>query len=341
MNNTLSLSKKVAKLKKDTSGFTANPTLDAFNEDYCSILDEIAKKDCFVGDRIKRSIKELNLAGGVSYNDHYRTAYDYYNEAVCYYELQRKGYMVNNIPEEKKATPDFKVVLSSLNEKLKKVYIEVKSLSFVGGNNRFNEIQKDALNNYISIEQQRRNGKQVCIAEQVISPLGTNSIIGEIEELNKKINNNIKREQYEYDNRDDTILLVDLSQYIFPLKKEDCLPIYPDISHKCCITGRLWMLVFGKEGERVYRLLDFEGDKCIEDKGLGLSGILECPEHDYIRGIIFTSGTTPKDKIFYGLYREKEQNRDVVDFICEVCDFTNDNQNTNGFKLYEELTRPM
>lgn len=326
----------VLQKKQEKSQITANPTLDAFDGTYCKELDALAATDAFVADRIAKAIHELDLAGGVDYNDHYRTAYDNYNEAVCYHELKKRGFAVRNIPEQTNPTPDFEVEFSfkdsEQNIVARKVYVEVKSLSFAGGNNGYKEIQKEALECNIDLEEQHKRGKQICSTELEIAPLGHgNGPTYEIEELNKKINNNIKQGQYQYGNGQDTILLVDLSQYTFPFKHEECLPIYPDMKRKYCASGRLWMLAFGREGERIFDWPEFEGRGCF-DKDLTLPGILNC--HDYIKGIIFTSGVRPCDRVFQGLYRHKEEDLEVVSFLYQACGFVNDDLNTNGFKVY-------
>lgn len=75
----------------ELSGITKNPTLDVFNLDFCKQLDELAEADAFVCDRVKKALNELKLAGGIDYNGHYRNAYDYYSEALCYHLLKQKG----------------------------------------------------------------------------------------------------------------------------------------------------------------------------------------------------------------------------------------------------------
>ena len=330
----------VLQKKQEKANITTNPTLDAFNNEYCKKLDNLANTDIFIKEKIGKIISELDLAGSIDYNDHYRTAYNNYNEAICYYELKNKGFVIRNIPENRKQpTPDFEIEFSYDNWNketiTKKIYIEVKSLSFADGNNLYKKIQENALNCNIDLEEQRKKGKQICTTILEISPLGNrvNGLTSEIEEINKKINNNIKSKQYQYGNSNDTILLIDLSQYIFPFKLEDCLPIYPNIENKCCVSGRLWMLAFGKKNERIFGCPEFEG-KCCFDKDLEHSGILVC--NDNIKGIIFTSGTSPNDKVFHGFYRYKEKELDTTTFLSQCCEFLNDELNTFGFKVYEK-----
>ena len=248
----------VLKKKQDTSGITCNPIMDAFDLGLCKVLENLAIKDGFINNRLEKASKELQLTRAIDYNTHYNSAFDAYNEAVIYYLLQQKGFNIKNVPEEKIPTPDFEVIFKSKNwegkDDVKSVFIEVKSLSFANGNLQYKEVQQHSLDANIKIEEQRRCGRNICSSEYEVSPLGEQDkgITSEIEILIKKINQNIKEAQYNYKDGQETILLVDLSQYIFSRNISDCLPIYPDIKKKCCISGLLWMIAFGCCGERIY-----------------------------------------------------------------------------------------
>lgn len=328
----------VLQKKQACSQITANPTLAAIDGEYCKLLDSLVSSDKFIANRVCKTIKELKLAGGIDYNDHYRNAYDIYNEAVCYHIMKNvHNYNVKAIPEQADSTPDFEVESCNKqdNQVSNKVFVEVKSLAFCGGNLQYKQVQQDSLNSNIELEEQRLRGKQVCSSFYAVSPLGNKgrSITTEIEEFIKKINNNIKREQFHYVNGNDTILFIDLGQFIFPFSYEECLPVYPDLLRKCCITGKLWMIAFGEEGDRVFSNCEFEG-RCNFDKKLSLPGILN--SHDYIKGIIFSSGIIPTQKRLYGFFRHNEKELPAVEFLCKLCEFCNDDRNTKGWKHFPQ-----
>lgn len=52
MTHDIMLYNTVLAKKQAVSQITCNPTLDAFDLDYCKILDELAKTDKFVEDRV-------------------------------------------------------------------------------------------------------------------------------------------------------------------------------------------------------------------------------------------------------------------------------------------------
>lgn len=328
----------VLKKKQDTSGITCNPIMDAFDLNLCKVLDNLAINDRFVYNRLEKVSKELQLTSGIDYNAHYNSAFDAYNETVIYYLLQQKGFDIKNVPEEKRPTPDFEVIFKSRNWEgkvdIKSIFIEVKSLSFADGNLQYKKVQQYSLDANIKIEEQRKCGRSICFGEYEVSPLGEKDkgITTEIEILINKINQNIKEAQYNYKDGRETILLVDLSQYIFSRDISDCLPIYPDSKKKCCISGLLWMVAFGCYGERIYSCCEFEG-KHNFDRNLERQGILI--SHSFIKGIIFCSGAEYNKKNFYGFYRHNEEDSDSALFICQACDFANDDQNSNGFKFFE------
>lgn len=331
----------VLQKKQAGSQITANPTLEAMNGEYCKILDALVPSDGYIADRVAKTLDELDRAGGIDYNDHYRNAFDAYNEAVCYQMMKyERGFNVKPIPEQAGPTPDFAVEFTSHNYKGEDVtdvaFVEVKSLSFGGGNLQYKQVQQDSLESNIELEEQRKRGKRICSSFYEVSPLGHkgNGLTFEIEELNKKINNNIKPGQYQFGNGNDTFLFVDLSQFIFPFAMEECLPVYPDLRHKYSTSGRLWMIAFGEEGDRVFSNCEFEG-KGNFDKKLSLPGILVT--HPYIKGLIFSSGIEPGKKRLYGFHREKEQDLPQMTFMYQLCKFCNDDQNCNGFKYFDTL----
>lgn len=330
----------VLKKKQAVSGVTSNPTMEAFDLDYCMDLDGLYNTDEFVKGRVDMVVNELNQAGGIDFNDHYKVAYDAYNEAVCYYDLMQHGFQVQIIPETSTPTPDFKVEFAFNNwqqqEEKDSVYVEIKSLSFADGNLEYKRVQERALNSQIRIEAQHNEGRNICSSEFEVSPLGVKDkgLTSEIEILNGKIEQNIKKEQYKLGNGQDTLLLVDMSQYTFPFKEEECLPVYPDLLHKCSSSGRLWMIAFGRENERIFNWCEFEG-KGNFDADLKRPGILNT--HDYIKGIIFRSGSKKGDVKYYGLYRKQDEDLNLVTFLHQLCSFVNDDENSYGFRYFESL----
>jgi hypothetical protein len=334
----------VLKKKQEVSQIACNPTLEAMDLEYCKILDDLIPTDAFISSRVEACIKELELAGGIVFNGHYLMAYDAYNEAVTYYDLQQRDMNVRNIPETSSSTPDFEVEFSYKDwngeQKTEKVFLEVKSLAYANGNQEYRKAQEAAFESYIKLEKTCGNNRRFCTSEYCVSPLGEKDTgpTGEIEEFNKKICNNIKPSQFKYGNGEDTLLFVDMSQYMFPFKIEECLPVYPNIPSHYSASGRLWMLAFGKEGERIFSWPEFEG-KGNFDKDLERPGILN--GFNYIKGIIFCTGSEKAKRKLYGFYRHQEEELKTTAFLNSVCDFVNNDKNTNGFRFFLDLEEDM
>ena len=334
----------ISNKRREIDGITDNPTLKVFDDDLCNILDDLAVKDPFVEDCINKAIKELELADVIDYSSHYRSAYGHYSEAVCYYMLQKKGFTLKKIPESSAPTPDFEVNFTIKDwtgrDIPKSVFLEVKSLSFADGILQYQNAQRASLDMHIRIEESLKRGNRVGLGYYVVSPLGYKNIdyTSGIEILIKKINQNIKEDQYHYEEGKDTILFVDLSQFAISFTMCECLPVYPDMNKKCSVSGRLWMIAFGRMGERVYDCCEFPGKENL-NRDLQQEGILE--RYKFIKGIIFSSGVKQEEKRLYGLYRFEDQDTDAVKFMGEVCDFVNDDKNSWGFEYFDSLVKSL
>lgn len=327
----------ILKLKQDVSQITSNETLEAFDLEFCKRLDSESSTDTFIESRVKKTLAELNLCKGIDYCDHYRTAYENYNEAVTYVVLKDKSISIKGIPESKTPTPDFEIVVDCAypgedpNNQI--VYLEVKTLGFAEGNLIYKKGQLDSLDCQIQIEDQHKRGKRVCSAERCVAPLGNVSFVEEIEKILQKIEQNIKPGQFAYGDGKSTVLFVDLNQLWFPSRIEECLAIFPDLQRSACASGRLWMIAFAKLNERIYLYPEFEGKGCFSEEFQQI-GILNA--HPEIKGLVFGVGRTPTEKKFFGFFRQKEKDEPTSIAMYNMCDFCNSDQNSSAWKFYED-----
>lgn len=302
---------------------------------FCKILDDSG--DPFIQNRVDKALNELERIKDFEYSEHARTAYENYNEAVTYYSFRQRNVDIHEIPEASSSTPDFYInadcsIVPDETE-ISKIYMEVKTLGFADGNNIYKKAQVDAFLAQVELEKQHLQGKRISTAERVVTPLGNTDLLGEIEIINKKISNNIKQSQFEFGNGQDSILFIDLNQLWHPRNIEECLSVYPDMDRDCTISGRLWNVVFGKEGERIYSEHDFVGKGSV-DGHLTRNGIML--DHTYVKGVIFGLGRKLEEKTFFGFYRYEEQELPTAVFIQKFCDFCNDERNTYGYKYFEQ-----
>lgn len=338
--STSSLYDTIIRLFNELSQITSNETLSAFDLDNCKRLDDESKSDRFVASRVKNTIKELSSIEGIDYDEHCRTAYESYNEAVTYLAIKDKGIDIKNIPEASTATPDFEIMVNCSytpkKQELQPAYLEVKTLGFANGNNIYKQTQVDSLKCQIEMEEQHKRGFNICTAERSVMPLGPGTFSDELVVMLKKIENNIKAAQFAYSDGKSTVLFVDLNQICFTsgnLQLNECLPVYPEFAHSCSCSGMYWNLAFGRIGDRIYKRPEFEG-KGNFDKDLQHDGVLTA--HADVKGVIFGVGSKIENKRLYGFYRYEDTEEKAFRLIETICDFYNDDRNSFGFIFFKD-----
>ena len=155
------LKNKICELRKEIQLITSNLTLDAFDLEYCDILDMSCENDSFIKDRVKKAIFYLNKIKSIDYNTYIKSAYECYNEAITYVIIKNKNVTIHNVRESITATPDFEIKVNNNTydpPKTETVYMEVKTLAFGGGNTIYKQDQEKALCGNISLEEQRKKG---------------------------------------------------------------------------------------------------------------------------------------------------------------------------------------
>jgi len=332
----------ILKKKQETNAITTNPILSAMDLEFCKKIDDLVDSDSFIAERVKRCINELSLTS-IDYSEHYCEAYNNYSEAVTYICFKERGVDIEGIAESRSSTPDFTIHYKYKNwediEEEHTINMEQKSLAFADRNNNYYNAQDGAVKCNIEIERQQQCGRRICSSEYSIMPMAKNGSnlneVEQIEELIKKITNNLKSKQIKQN--PNAILFVDLNQLWFTSNKGECLPAYPDLIHKCIFTGRLWDIAFCEIGDRVFVQPQFDGKPSLANSKLNMNGVMV--DFEMIKGLIFGLGTKPEEKQFFGFLRTKEENTPVYNFITEYCDFYNDERNTNGFEYFKEEIR--
>ena len=320
----------VLKLKQDTSGITINPVLDAFNLDECEELQAEYTSDDFIKSKINTCIKFLKKCT-VHFSGNYKSAYDEYNEAITYLQLKRR-YRIERIPEGAQKSPDFHLVNDPPNTF--DIYIELKALSFLDGNANYSSAQQSGIESNISIEDQLNQGKSIAFGTSEISPFLKNNKIptwtGLIEMFIDKITNNIKKGQFEMG---DTVLIVDLKQLLIGGHwDENSISIYQNGQMKEMVSGVLWHIAFGQQGFQILQPIEFEGKSNI-DTPLNRNGILV--DHPYIKGLIFCAYENFQIRKLAGFIRSKDEDSQVFTFISDLCDFYNDENNSEAWRILQ------
>jgi hypothetical protein len=318
------LAELIKKHKKSIAGITDNQTLEAFCVEYCEMLDN--STDEFVKKCVQKCISELKLIKSIDYDQHIKTAYESYCEAICYIDLKRLC-NIEHIPEGKQKTPDFRVCFDN-----DVIYVEMKSLSFADGNLNYIASQKSALIANISREEQIKQGKRFIWTEREVLPMAKNgnntSFSEQLNILYNKIEGNIKKDQL---SKGESVLLIDLNQLGVTYRVEDNVAIEKSFNGNGYSSGMLWTLAFAKAQDRLFIAPEFEGKPNIDEDEIGFNGIMvDYPE---LKGLVFAVGRNPKERAFVGFYRYREQDCNAAKFIYKVCSFFNDDRNSFCFDI--------
>lgn len=336
--------------KREVASYSDNQTLDAFDLEYCKLIDE--SEDSFIQNRKDNCIKLLEKIKSIDYVSLFRNAYEEYNEAITYRDLSQICNIIN-IPEQDNSTPDFKISFKKHDDdELYVIYAELKTLGFGDGNLNYFRSQASALKNKAEAEEKLKKGHKYVFTERVIDPFGvntrenTNSSSHDFEDLysikysntkeciqriRDKIVSNYKESQF---SSGDTIMLVDLNQLWYYPRNEDCVAVEKSFNGVGFASGLLWNVAFGRETDRLYLPPEFEGKPNLENDPIGFNGVLvDC---DKIKGLVFISGRTPDERSLFGFYRQKDQDMSFAYFINSVCTFYNDDRNSFGFNVTKE-----
>ncbi|WEA01781.1 hypothetical protein [Mucilaginibacter sp. SJ] len=129
----------------------------------------------------------------------------------------------------------------------------------------------------------------------------------------------------------DTVLLIDLKQLVIPTYlTEGGVPVTFDRQMYSLISGVQWHTAFGREGDPIYKQPNFEGSANLDGR-LERNGILL--DHEYIKAVIFFEyRLSDKEPKFLGLYRSRNITQGVRTFLYQVCDFINDELNSEGWQ---------
>ena len=334
----MTLEEKFLKIKQDTFSLTFNPLLSCFDQNKLSIIDNEEVNDSFLAER-KKNILNLVKDIKINFDSKLISAYDEYSEAMTYLKLKSKFDKVTKIHETKSKTPDFKIEFTSNHNDQSKdcvVFAELKSLSFSAGNINYKNTMDQASESQIAIEKQIKSGKNICFGVTSVQPFNKNnnnydhtSIKDVIQIIIEKIDQNIKKDQFSQGN---TILIIDLKQLQLPFSFiEGGVPVFQEKQYNSIVSGIQWNVSFGKAGHLIYKPIEFEGEENIEGE-LERDGILL--KRDWIKAIVFLvySFSEEEPKIT-GLNKKGLINDCVEEFLHRLCDFRNDDKNSNGWEL--------
>lgn len=273
-----------------------------------------------------------------------------YGEALVYW-LFHDRLDIRPIHTGSSPTPDFRCKLSSGKE----FFLEVKTPEYSGGEQRQRDLQMEALDKQIELEEKLKKGKpsamgrRIAMAEHDITPLGNAKHGGvvlrhEIESLIQRLHGRFKSGQLAAGPTFAVVPVVRLSPAtmrtfdaldLLAFHPEFHAPLVmgqPDKTYQAAawtpvVPGRLWHIAFGKPATPLTQVPSFEGadrlhpDSYLDDCGLLVDG----PRNLGAAGIIFLDsynasipfGPNIKGYSVLGLYDAGFQAKDWDDTVTE------------------------
>jgi hypothetical protein len=325
-----SFKESVWQLKQKTDTITDNHILNLFDINLCERIDERASSDSAI--QKKREICLNNLSNcDVEYSVHYKRAFDSYNE-IAVFDFLKSKYNIRFQNEGTDSTPDY--VYTSV--KSHEINIDLKTLSYNHDMINFKEIQDQGLASKISIEEQISLKKGHAIGTPVVySPFKKGNNLNHyasafiIESFIDKINNNYKASQLDYGGRNG-ILIVDTVVLGHPIFVQEASPVFIAPPLNSLRSGCLWHSCFGKADQLIFDWVESTGRANI-GRGLNKNGVL-AGEFPLLKNIIFLIHCGNEKKLI-GLYRSDLISDNIGETIYELCDFVNDELNSQWYKV--------
>lgn len=334
----MGISQRILKLKQDASAITSHPLLDAIDIDRLRSFEEQSETNT----DYKRKLNTLSrILEGLSfeYNKKFQDIYNIYNELLVY-ELLSSKVQVEIVREDKsRKTSDYKLI----SAEGKVFYSDLKTLHYVNGNLNYLNIQQQGVDSKIELEQQMQTlpRKSIYFSEPVIhSPFrkGNNfdhynsSVI--IEALIDKAVANYKPEQINYLGNGG-IYLVDVTQMLIPNDLEQGLPIIRGTLYKELVSGILWNVAFGELNDPTYNWVEFAGKPNI-GRRLNRTGLLKDDNIKDLKAVAFVVGYDNSSRRIIGFYRTWEKDVDLVRMLYTICDFVNNETNSEYYELLDK-----
>lgn len=206
-------------------------------------------------------------------------------------------------------------------------------LGWASGGIQHNAAINDGIDAQISIEEQIRDGKSVALGVSQISPLGTTKESVEnpekyfIEAVSAKLDQNVKSAQLKLG---PTLLICDLTSLNHPADyRKSSVIVHNDNMYDSFSSGELWHIAFGEHGDRILKVIEFEGKPNVSGKLLR-NGVLI--EHKELIGVIFRVSNLSGECSYSYLIKSEHFDK-YGDIVIQLSDCWNDEDNSNAWEL--------
>lgn len=192
--------------------------------------------------------------------DHHKMAqaYEAYAEASFWLEMADRGIPLARTPGTGQANqkrPDF-----VHHHKDGDIFFEVKALEIADPLTRHKKMALDALEKAAELDgRARAPGGHFGEPLEISGPVPGLTLIERLDATIDKITNNVKPGQIYYG---PTVLVLDLGRFnTMPYGAASLLPVFfhDEPPAESCVSGELWHVGFGRSGEQVFALPEFDG----------------------------------------------------------------------------------
>ncbi|MGE0006184.1 MAG: hypothetical protein AB7S92_11360 [Parvibaculaceae bacterium] len=220
--------------------------------------------------------KKLKAVQGPQDHTPMAQAYEAYAEASFWLEMADRGVRLDRTPgtgQHNQKRPDFVHAHPA-----GPVYFEVKALEIADPTTRHDQIAYDALDSAAALDERARGpGVHFGDPVEISGPLPGVSLAERLDATIEKITNNLKSDQIHYG---PTVLVVDLGRFnTIPYGPSSLLPVFfhDGPPAESCVSGELWQIGFGKIGEQLFSLPEFDGKSNLAGHQTRNGVFGECP----------------------------------------------------------------
>jgi len=240
------------------SGLTVSLPIMLMTSERIEQIERDAANDATLAALDKELGKKLKAVEGPEDHVQMGQAYEAYAEAILYIEMKRRGFALTRTQGtggHSAKRPDF----THTHQNGKPLYFEVKALEIVDPIPRHPAIAEEGLEKAADLDERART-QGVHFSEQELSGhLLTASPNERIDTTISKIKNNVKGGQINFG---PTVLVVDMGRLSgVPQGPSGLLPVFfhDELPAESCVTGELWQIALGQQGERIFALPEFDG----------------------------------------------------------------------------------
>ena len=336
MSKNFSVAREFMRIKQMISNLTFSFPIMLINQNMIEKIDQEKLSDSTLNSLAKELYQMFQKVKAPEDYTQMGQAFEIYSECDLYIKTKEKGTLLRRTSgtgEHKQKRPDFECVYNS-----DCLYFELKTLEVMCPLVRHPDTANKALEIAAEIGA-RAKTPGVHFAEPLeISGYNENLTSSQrIDETIKKIVQNIKKEQINYG---PTVLVVNLGRLPnITFGSSSLLPVFyhSTPTAESCVSGELWQIAYGKIGEQVFKLPEFNGASNLDGHQMQEGILHQFPELIAITFMIPRLSEATELFTIWNIDSSHQQKaglgeNDIEKILYQYSDAVNDTQNKKGWK---------